>query len=395
MKYLSDDHADYRCLENYLEQGGLGELPNLGLHKIQHDKRNSDIAFEYMKQKNADLIRHDTENVAETISKKILDTPLPTRFDCPWAHHQISDLLHRLKKSAEELGLEVGNFPLHATVPTGQINAMAVSVPRSSRKFLLFDPELLTFCNLISKLYAQCLTPNEKFGSGNIKILQAIIDGSPEIAGRLKAVLEAFVKTGRPGTSAPFSVDMGSIELSHIFRTGMEFFVVGHEFGHVYAGHLDELILKFHMISPELSVPSSHIEEFEADYFGLVLTIYALRKEGVELRHILGAIKLFFSSLDLAKRYADFKSYGANRKFISEESSTHPSNASRKLAIDKAIEQLGVKDEDLEKNKQFYSLIEETTDRLWQSISSTKLKVRGNDICLCGSGKKYKKCCRH
>lgn len=393
-KFLSDECPNYKCLEMYLAQGRFGDLPDEKLHKLQHEQANNKIVFEEMRSKNIELFKLDTENVAEKVLQDLAGLALPTRYDSPWGYQQISLLIQKVKGAAKDLGLEVELFPLHATLPTGQVNAMAVNLPCSSKAFLLFDPELLTFCNILSKLYAQCLTANVESRSGNKKILRAVIESSPEIPIRLKGVLEAFVRTGRPGTSPPFSVDTSSIRLSNILRTSMEVFVVAHEFGHVYAGHLSELLSKLHMAAPVISLPTSHVQEFEADYFGLVLTVFALKKEGYELRHILGAIKLFFSSLDLAKRYADFKAYGSSRKFVSEASDTHPSNESRKKAIDEAIESFNAESDDLELAQQFYSLIDESTDLLWCAMTSKAKKIGSNDLCPCGSTKKYKRCCR-
>lgn len=392
-KYLSDDCSHYKCLERHLMQGGFGKLPDANLHRAQHSKDNTVIVFEEMKRQNSDLMRLDRDNVADKVIQATLDIELPTRLDSPWAYHQISLLIDQVKETANRLGLETGEFPLHATVPTGQVNAMAVKLECSSKTFLLFDSQLLTFCNLVAKLYAQCLAPNENFGSGNPKIMRAVIEGTPEIVIRLKRVLEAFFRTGRPGTSPPFPVDTTSASLSHIFRTGMELFVVGHEFGHFYAGHLGKVAQQLNVVAPDLSFPESHIEEFEADYLALVLTIHALKKEGYEVRMIVGAIKLFFSTLDLAKRYADFLSYGPNRKFVSEENDSHPSNESRKRAIDQAVEKMFVEEEDVQSAQQFYMLIEQTTDFLWESMVSIEAKVKIKNFCSCGSGRKKKKCC--
>ncbi|WP_024668147.1 SEC-C metal-binding domain-containing protein [Pseudomonas syringae] len=393
-KYLSETCADYQCLEHHLAQGNFGELPDENLHKLQHDDDNTMLVFDEMKRRNTGLMQLDTENISSEVARLIAELVLPTRFDSPWGYQAVSSLLETLKQTAEELELDTSNFPLHATVPTGQVNAMAVNLPCSKKTFLLFDPQLLTFCNLIAKLYAQCLTPNVRLRSGDVKILHAVVGGSPEIADRLKGVLEAFVKTGRPGTSLPFAVDAESIRLCHTFRTGMELFVVGHEFGHVYSGHLSKLLTRLHMASPNFGQSDSHREEYEADYLGLILTVYALQKKGGELWEILGSIKLFFSSLDLASRYADFRSYGARRKFVGKESDTHPSNEGRMQAIDRAIESFGMKAEDIRMIEQFNSLINETTALLWQAITKTTSKAGNNDLCPCGSKKKYKKCCR-
>ncbi|GFM79656.1 hypothetical protein PSCICN_03480 [Pseudomonas cichorii] len=390
-KYLSDTDKNYKCLEDYLREGEFGDLPDENLHKSQHDKTNTKLILEEVKRNNPKFLKLDKNNTFSNIESSLETLTLPTRYDSPWGYHLINSLIEQIKETAEDFKIETTDFPLHATVPTGQVNAMAVNLNCSSRKFLLFDPQLLMFCNIIAKLYAQCLSPNEMSRSANVKILRAVISSTPEIAQRLKGLLAAFIKNGRPGTSPPFPVDTISAQLSHRLTKGMELFVVAHEFGHVYSGHLSDLLSKSYIITPTPEQVASHKNEYEADYIAFILTTHALKKEGWDLWLIVASIKLFFSSLDLADRYADYISYGPNRKFFSEESETHPSNENRVKAIKKIVNNLDHTPEELRILEQFETLIDEATELLWTDIMTTK--TGKNELCPCGSRKKYKKCC--
>lgn len=392
-KYLSDTDKNYKKLEEYLESGEFGDLPDQASNKLQHDSNSITLVIEDVLKRNPALANTSPATELSNINKSLADLLLPTRYDSPTSYHLIRDLINQLKESAKDLEINTEDFPFYATVPTGKVNAMAVNLPDSSKPFLLFDGQLLTFCHLISKIYATCLSPDDNSYSISIETVKSKIRRQPEIADRLSGVLDAFIKTGRPGTSKPFPVDMRSAKLAHAFCKGMELFVVAHEFGHVYAGHLSELLSKLHIISPFQTTSINHKKEHEADLIALILTVHSLKKEGIDLAISVAGINLFFSVLDLADQYGDFISYGRRRKFSSKESETHPSNENRKKLIEDAIENIGVPHEELNTSKVFKKITDETTSFLWEAITSKNKNPGRNDPCPCGSGKKHKKCC--
>jgi hypothetical protein len=368
--YLSDSNSDYKCLEDYLSLGEFGDLPDQDAHELQADSANNAFILEIVKQYNADFVKNDPNNEILNSIVGMLDAQiLPTRYDASTSFHLINSLVTELKNTVERLGIDTKNFPLHATVPTGLINAMAVNLPCSSASFLLFDPQLLTFCSLISKTYARCLCPLENSNSISKDSIAQTIKDNPEIAERLTGVLDALIRNGKPGTSKPFPIHPRSVRLAHDFCKGMELFIVAHEFGHVYSGHLDSTLSKFHMIKTKPGLSTSHKKEYEADYAALIFSIHSLSNEKFEFWQIVASIKLFFSTLDLINRYADHITNGPNIKFTSTESETHPSNEDRKKSIDIAIGHLNIPDEQLTSAVHFGTLIEDTTQLLWNAIA--------------------------
>lgn len=392
--YLSDTNSDYKCLEDYLSNGEFGNLPDQASHTLQHDGLHRAAILELVKQGNPDFVALDSNNEALNSITAHLDAHiLPTRYDAPMSFHLLNYLVEKLKHTIKRLDIDNTKFPLHATVPTGMINAMVVELPCSSAPFLLFDSQLFTFCNLISKIYAKCLFPQEGTNLVNTDTIKYTIANDPSIGLRLIGILDAIVRNGRPGTSKPFPVDPRTAKLANNLCIGMELFIVAHEFGHVYAGHFDIPHSEFHMTEAGPETSSSHRKEFEADYIALILTTHALEHEHWDFWQIISSIRLFFSTLDLINRYADYINNGPNRKFTSKENATHPSNENRKKSIDLAIVEFDIPTVQLDMAIQHGNLIEEATQFLWASIIRDNNTPGRNDPCSCGSGYKYKKCC--
>jgi len=124
-------------------------------------------------------------------------------------------------------------------------------------------------------------------------------------------------------------------------------FVVAHEFGHVYANHLDNLL-------PRLRFPanggdennSSHVQEFEADALGLMLMLGAQAESGYSLELCYVGAELFFHALDMQEKFAQIMESGPEAIYISEASDSHPSNEMRRLALRQSMVQfLGDTDE--------------------------------------------------
>lgn len=292
--YLSDSNPDYKCLEDYLSSGEFGDLSDTDAHQLQHDDSNIASVMDYVKHLNTDFVKLDTNNeILNSLTGILSAHVLPTRYDAPTSFHLINTLVSNLKNTVERLGISTENFPLYATVPTGLINAMAVNLPCSSAPFLLFDPQLLTFCNLISKIYAHCLCPPANSNSVSRDTVEHTIRNDPTIPKRLTRVLDALVRNGKPGTSRPFPIDPRSVRLAHDLCKGMELFIVAHEFGHVFSGHLDTTLSKFHIIEARPGIRPSHKKEYEADYAALIFSTHALEHDNFDFWQINASIKLF------------------------------------------------------------------------------------------------------
>lgn len=369
-QFLSDTDANYKCLEDHLAAGEFDELPDAEVHQMQHPANASLAVMEIVKQISPNFFGSDSlAPHLKRLNERLDSVALPTRYDAPGSYHLIDGLVSRIKHAAEALGWNRIDFPLYASVPTGQVNAVAVDLPCSSQPFLLFDDQLLTFCNLMAKVYAQCLFPLPGTQTCDKQSIEATIACEPALAHRLAAILDAFIRTGRPAVSSPFPVDARSARLASYLREGMELFVVGHEFGHVYAGHLAGAGRQA-KVAEKHGISFAHSKEFEADYIGMILAIKAFASEGEEPWLVMAAIRLFFSSLDLVNRYAGFTTHGPEAKFTSQASETHPSNENRLKGLDYAFSKLCGAQAQLDNANAYAELMDHATTCLWEAMQS-------------------------
>ncbi|MBK5544722.1 SEC-C domain-containing protein [Pseudomonas sp. TH04] len=394
--FLSDSNNDYKLLENFLREGNFGKMPDHESNKAQFDPLNQEFITNAVHSQNPGLFGSYSASELADLKRTLEETVLPTRYDSVSAFNLINGLVEEVKRAAAELGADITLFPLYATVPTGRVNATAVNIPGASKPFLLFDGQLLTFCHLISKIYATSFVTTKngdmRSFSTDLSTITKKISAHPEIVSRLAGVLTAFIRTGRPATSKPFPVDLDSIGLVECLRKSMEIFVIAHEFGHVYAGHLNNF-LPMNAFPSDSNVSPQHKKEYEADYIGLVLTLAVLTKEGYDVALSIIGVKLFFSILDLANRYADFIKSGVKKKFVSTPSDSHPSNEQRRIAIDLGLNALKLENEEILRSKSLCEVFDKITHIFWQSLTQPTKKTGRNDQCLCGSGRKYKSCC--
>lgn len=394
-KYRSDTQQDFRILEDALKAGHLGHLPDEERVFWETDPRASPLILEDVVSRNPSAFsREELQEYVQTIAALVL----PTRYDSPSAFSLLDDLVKEVQGETVKLGLDLDAFPHYATVPTGMVNAMAVPLPGAGKPFLLFDGQLFLFCHLVSKIYAQCLDvtshgETQQF-SMRPELVQAKLARSPEVFNRLADVLVAVLKKGGPSSSKPFPVDVASTGMATCLRKSMEIFVVAHEFGHVYAGHLNDALAPLRAIHAASDLPQAHRQEFEADYIGLVLTLLVLGKQGYDVALSIIGVKLFFAALDLLSRYAQFLKVGRRGKFVSTPSATHPSNQARRAALDVGMKALNLPMEEIEKSVLLSHRMDTVTDSLWAGLVQPRTRPGRNDPCYCGSGQKLKKCCK-
>ena len=371
--YRSDVNPDYRCLEDYLEGGEFGALPDAWKHQAQHDLASLNEVITALAASTPWL----PDGIKEQLSLSST-IELPTKYDSPLNFQLIDGLVKRVKAAAERIGLDVTEFPYYSSIPTRQVNACAIKLPCSSKPFLLFDSQLLLYCHLFSKAFARCL-PVKQDKDGEMLQLSTEIEGvrqrverTPDVLERFSDVLRAYVTTDAPSNAKPYPLEGEYAHLATIIRDGMELFVVAHEFGHVYAGHLNDLLagtrlntLKF----PEGS--ASHQQEHQADLLGLVLTLHAMSDADYDAGLSYIGIDLFFVSLDLAERCMHFVDGNADGKFESSSSESHPSNQSRRNLISEALEYIVPSTEQVEAARSLASQYDAIAKYLWAEIAAS------------------------
>ena len=369
MKYLSDELPHYLALERFIESGACGKLlhqeKNALFHVPEHFASFESIGIEIARQLSVD-------------EKKLPPLPetLPTRYDNPFSYRIVERLIRRLKNTCQLLGVSADKFPPFACIPTGVINAYAANVPGSDNKFLLFDSQVFFFCNLWSKVLATA-QPIVDIGSKvststDILLVRNYLESNPTPVVRLRELLHASISSS-PSDAPPYLPNPNYVPLISLLRDSMELFIVAHEFGHVYAGHLGPLLAAIPKGANELLSDANQEQrmEYEADAIALLLTMRCLAREGLDFALSYIGPYMFFSGLDILEKYA-VRIYGPSENC---EPSEHPSNANRQKMLNEMagiFVEVPEMEMALKLQKSFACLVKELDSRLGVMIDNEK-----------------------
>ena len=363
--FRSATESDFSELERYLANGSFGQLPDAWRHQAQHDLKHLQSVIATLAKR---LPWMSPQMRKEAI--KLGDMQLPTRYDSPTQYRLLDGLVTRIKEALKSLEIEVKEFPHYACIPTGLVNARAVLLPTVARPFLLFDSELFLYCHLFAKSFASCLPVIGRAKHISLSIepdqVEQRLRGTPKLAERFRDLLHTYATTGATSQSKQYDPESDYVRMMDILRDGMELFVVGHEFGHVQAGHLSELISQFGLNSDELAVSNeSHRQEHEADLVGLLLTLQAMASSGYDAALSYVGVELFFISLEFAARSRHIVQHGSESGYAETSSETHPSNSERRAFLRESLS-LFIKDEaQVRRSQDMAARYGEIADLLW------------------------------
>lgn len=306
------------------------------------------------------------------------DLELPTRYDSPLKFRTLEGLISRIREAAGSLGLKTEEFPHYSCIPTGLVNAMAVQLHCATRSFLLFDSELFLFCHLYAKAFANCLPIVERGEmislSVDTDLVRERLLGNPELIKRVIDLLYTYAATGSPSKTKQYDPEESYIHLIDILRDGMELFVVAHEFGHIYAGHLSELLLRLKMSPGGVDYGNpSHRQEHEADLLGLLLTLQAMGLRGYDAGLAYVGVELFFVSLDMSARARHALHHDAEEVYVEASSESHPSNSDRRNVLREALGGFIESEEQLKSARELSSNYVRIANLLWHMVSEANL----------------------
>ncbi len=335
--FRSDSDPDFAELERYLANGAFGQLPDAWRHQAEHDLKRLQSAMTSLSNRLPWMSPQMRKEAT-----KFGDVHLPTRYDSPMQFRLLEGLVARIRAAVQSIGIDVEEFPHCACIPTGLVNARAVLLPTVERPFLLFDSELFLYCHLFAKAFARCLpvVGRKKHISLSIELdqVEQRLASTPELVERFRDLLHTYATTGSTSRSKQYDPESDYVHMLNILRDGMELFVVAHEFGHVKAGHLSELLSHLGLNSDELNAGNaSHRQEHEADLLGLVLTLQTMASSGYDAALAYVGVELFFVSLELAERSRHMVRHGSDAGYVETSSETHPSGSERRMFLREAL----------------------------------------------------------
>jgi hypothetical protein len=293
----------------------------------------------------------------------------PTRFESPTWYSVMRTLVSWIEGSARQLELPLASSPAFGTLPTGRVNAMTVAIPDSSDHVVLFEDQLFLFALLLSKALARAfpVTPGDEPGlhfSTDLQTIQRRIDEDPSVVGRFADVVLAYAVHGRPGAAQQYLPEPAYAQLSDILRESMEAFVLGHEYGHVVAGHLTgaQAVSRALAADEVDEIDFAWDQEYEADTLGVLLSLTAMNRERqVDASLSFWGADLFFSAMDVMDRAVSLLRYGDETLTVL---GTHPPSPNRRAVIRAALHQF-LEPEQARAAVQLADALQATTEMLW------------------------------
>jgi hypothetical protein len=342
IRYLSDEDSDYALLESAIEKGHLGDMIDYNRVKVEQASPPSVD----------DFIRSVGGNTDYADAQKCFDddararAALPTRFDSPGQYSILTDLIANVLDAAAHRGIQISYLPKIATLPTGQINACALRVDGASSPFLLFDSELLSFCNLFAKAWALCI-PKKDIEGGRFQfelyhqsIPRYLSSSGKEGIRRFHEVLSAITEKGSPTLAPPYPPPPSIVYPAERIRTVMEHLVVGHELAHYVHGDIGVDLyraIKKSVGAYQGTIPDAHSQEHLADVVGALLALDCEYYNETHFSLAYLGLECWFASMLLLERFGAAHIGSDINGWDSPSSLSHPSWFNRRQVIRSAV----------------------------------------------------------
>lgn len=270
-----------------------------------------------------------------------------------------------------DLRFDILNPPIIGVLPTGRVNAVALSIPDQSNHILAFEVGLINFMTYLSNYAANHLVPTLSQAGQQTFLVKEEVDSA--MTRQLARMMIMYYQQG-----IPLYQDFTPIRqleqryLSVGLRNMMKLFVVGHEYAHVGLGHLsgrDSRPFAPHLIdqvSCQLTLSNGFQDEWEADQVGLLITLVYFLKKGLPY-YFSGAVIFYFL------KFNSFIYQGLStvlqREFIDQ---SHPPISERINSLESMLSQLLSEQDQLHylSLKRFYQrLLQQFEDMLMQELA--------------------------
>jgi hypothetical protein len=321
----------------------------------------------------------------KSMKQAIADTPSP--YEDPINYSIMKGLSFEIQSAIDLLGLKLTSRPVIGTLPLHDINARTVLIPGSTEHLVLFDHGLFVFALLLAKAIAQAFPIRDgQNGQGDQIILdlsrEAIVGNiteNPAVSRRFIQALSGYIM-GRPSNAPQYFTTPFYTHISQFMINSLELFILGHEYGHVIAGHLSAetptaALLPDAANSAE-AVEYSWKQEYEADFYGEVLSIVAMNEKfkdaGDAMKFKYAGSELFFGAVDAVDRAISTIAYGHDRS--RRASFTHPPSSQRRLNIRQSLPGI-MQSEHAASAVQMGEIIEDAMEVLWQAAMPTFLNL--------------------
>lgn len=297
---------------------------------------------------------------------------MPSRYEDPLRYRMIRTRAEQIESAATAHGMEISERPLLGTLPTGQVNAMTYLVPGSRYHVVVFERDLFTFALLLSKAIC-CAFPVEPSVTERTTFVTSLgpvrqrIEEHPELVERFTELVLAYALTGRPTPATPYLPGRAHQHLALVLRTSLELFILGHEYGHVLAGHLSQVSRTAPSrarLDDVGALEYSWRQEYEADAIGCRLAHSAMKGLGYDSALSFWGADSFFSGMDVMDRATSLLLHGDEERHTL---SSHPPSEQRRERLRAAVPQIVIERDPEEHIKpvQLGGTIQAVIEELW------------------------------
>jgi hypothetical protein len=229
---------------------------------------------------------------------------VPTPYEDPATYSILRRLVESIEQACMISGITLHNRPVFGTLQSGQINALTVKVPGDGSHIVLLERQMMRFVWFLCKSLTVAIDPNVLSQSSSsvdfVGDLPERLQQDSSAVDEFVNVLLTYVITGCPAgsdTLPPPSKEPWLIML----LTAVEMFIIGHEYGHVEAGHLNDVSYCRRILGACEVDEAAYLwsQEFEADLVGSAISIHTLHKvHRMPLGLAFCGSDIFFNALD-------------------------------------------------------------------------------------------------
>lgn len=238
---------------------------------------------------------YDQNKIDERLKAETPSLELPSEFQNKETYKVLYSLLDILLPAVKELGYAIDEMPVFGSCQTFHFNAMAIGADRNSVPIVMFEDEAFLCCHLIAKTIANCLGDSNDNISIDYDNVIRQLNKYPQIESKFIELLKQTKKGITFSGIQPFPfISKDLLPFAGIITDSMEYFLLGHELGHIIKGHVNTSSIQNMTSSGLFFHNPSWEKELEADQIGLEIALKSMEREGKpEKFHFMGIVSMF------------------------------------------------------------------------------------------------------
>jgi len=329
LKYLEEIQKD--CLQKRFKDNY-----EAAFQKMQAN-RGINFDFEKYFESQPSMTQLDKAEFKKSRKTNMSVPKLQTKYEDFGSFTILKTIFDKIESSADKLNMGVSQKPILGTALSKEYNAFAVKVPDLEEYLIIFEGELFILSNLLAKIIALSLPDfnmsdeSVSFSLEKSRILNHI-QTHPGLQELFTDFVQNVISQAQPTKTMQYFLHESLGVMQYTLLNSLELFVVGHEYGHIYAGHLNDSNLNdfLHFGENASRISLDWEMEFEADLIGLNLLLNSLNDKSLHPFSYLGP-EMFFTFLDISERANNLFNIGKETRF--EGGGTHPPSFERRNRV--------------------------------------------------------------